>query len=170
MYVMADVVANHMGKGIQNHRPEPLNQQSSYHSSCAIDYNNQNSIEQCEIAGLPDLNTGSATVKKVLNDWISWLVSEYSFDGIRIDTVKHVEKGFWPDFQKAAGVFSIGEVWDVSPDYLAGYSKVMPGLLNYAIYYPMNRFYQQKGDPSAVVDMHNEISQKFDDPTVLGKS
>lgn len=168
IYVMADVVANHMGKGIQDHRPEPLNQQSSYHSPCAIDYNNQNSIEQCEIAGLPDLNTGSATVKKVLNDWISWLVTEYSFDGIRIDTVKHVEKSFWPDFQKAAGVYAIGEVWDGSPDYLAGYSKVMPGLLNYAIYYPMNRFYQQKGDPSAVVDMYNEISQKFDDPTVLG--
>jgi len=80
----------------------------------------------------------------------------------------HVEKSFWPDFQKAAGVFAIGEVWDGSPDYLAGYSKVMPGLLNYAMYYPMNRFYQQKGDPSAVVDMYNEISQKFDDPTQLG--
>jgi alpha-amylase len=165
---MADVVANHMGKGISNHKPEPLNQQSSYHSACDIDYNNQNSIEQCEIAGLPDLNTGSATVKKVLNDWIKWLVSEYGFDGIRIDTVKHVEKSFWPDFQKAAGVYAIGEVWDGSPDYLAGYAKVMPGLLNYAMYYPMNRFYQQKGDPQAVVDMHNEINTKFDDPTVLG--
>ncbi|KAM0215326.1 hypothetical protein ACHAQI_003110 [Fusarium lateritium] len=168
IYVMADVVANHMGKGISGHKPEPLNQQSSYHSACAIDYNNQNSIEQCEIAGLPDLNTGSAAVKKVLNDWIKWLVAEYSFDGIRIDTVKHVEKAFWPDFQKAAGVYAIGEVWDGSPDYLAGYSKVMPGLLNYAMYYPMNRFYQQKGDPQPVVDMHNEISNKFADPSVLG--
>ncbi|KAM0319257.1 hypothetical protein ACHAPQ_010390 [Fusarium lateritium] len=167
IYVMADVVANHMGKGISGHKPEPLNQQSSYHSACAIDYNNQNSIEQCEIAGLPDLNTGSAAVKKVLNDWIKWLVAEYSFDGIRIDTVKHVEKAFWPDFQKAAGVYAVGEVWDGSPDYLAGYAKVMPGLLNYAMYYPMNRFYQQKGDPQPVVDMHNEISNKFDDPTVL---
>ncbi|KAG5659633.1 hypothetical protein HG530_010504 [Fusarium avenaceum] len=167
IYVMADVVANHMGKGISDHKPEPLNQQSSYHSPCDINYNDQNSIEQCEIAGLPDLNTGSATVKKVLNDWIKWLVTEYSFDGIRIDTVKHVEKDFWPDFQKAAGVYAVGEVWDGSPDYLAGYSKVMPGLLNYAMYYPMNRFYQQKGDPQAVVDMHNEISTKFSDPSVL---
>ncbi|KAF5658578.1 alpha-amylase [Fusarium heterosporum] len=168
IYAMADVVANHMGKGIANHKPEPLNQQSSYHSPCAIDYDNQSSIEQCEIAGLPDLNTGSAAVKKVLQDWIKWLVSEYKFDGIRIDTVKHVEKSFWPDFQTAAGVYAIGEVWDGSPDYLAGYAQVMPGLLNYAMYYPMNRFYQQKGDPQAVVDMHNEISTKFDDPTVLG--
>ncbi|KAM0546244.1 hypothetical protein ACHAPJ_010927 [Fusarium lateritium] len=168
IYVMADVVANHMGPNIEDHKPEPLNQQSSYHSKCDIDYNNQNSIEQCSIAGLPDLNTESSTVKKVLNDWIKWLVSEYKFDGIRIDTVKHVSKEFWPDFQTAAGVYAIGEVWDGNPDYLAGYSKVMPGLLNYAIYYPMNRFYQQKGGPQDVVDMHNEISNKFSDPTVLG--
>ncbi|KAF5545441.1 alpha-amylase [Fusarium phyllophilum] len=168
MYVMCDVVANHMGKGISDHKPSPLNEQSSYHTPCDIDYSNQSSIEQCEIAGLPDLNTGSDTVKKVLYDWIKWLVSEYSFDGIRIDTVKHVEKPFWPGFQDAAGVYAIGEVWDGGPDYLAGYAQVMPGLLNYAIYYPMNRFYQQKGDPSDVVAMHDEISNKFPDPTILG--
>ncbi|CAG1982077.1 unnamed protein product [Fusarium graminearum] len=114
-----------------------------------------------------DLKSLVKTAHSKQTTWVK-LVTEYSFDGIRIDTVKHVEKSFWPDFQKAAGVYAIGEVWDGSPDYLAGYSKVMPGLLNYAIYYPMNRFYQQKGDPSAVVDMYNEISQKFDDPTVLG--
>ncbi|KAL9560710.1 hypothetical protein ACKAV7_015027 [Fusarium commune] len=168
MYVMCDVVANHMGKGISDHKPSPLNEQSSYHTPCDIDYSNQSSIEQCEIAGLPDLNTGSDTVKKVLYDWIKWLVSEYSFDGIRIDTVKHVEKPFWPGFQDAAGVYAIGEVWDGGPDYLAGYAQVMPGLLNYAMYYPMNRFYQQKGDPSDVVAMHDEISNKFPDPTILG--
>ncbi|KAF4439330.1 hypothetical protein F53441_12609 [Fusarium austroafricanum] len=168
MYVMADVVANHMGKGIQDHRPEPLNQQSSYHTPCDINYNNQNSIEQCEIAGLPDLKTDSDSIRKILYDWVKWLVNEYSFDGIRIDTVKHVEKSFWPGFQEAAGVYAIGEVWDGNPDYLSGYAKVMPGLLNYAIYYPMNRFYQQKGEPADIVSMHDEISQKFPDPTILG--
>ncbi|KAF5001485.1 hypothetical protein FDECE_10923 [Fusarium decemcellulare] len=168
VYVMVDVVANHMGPNIQNHKPEPLNQQSSYHTACDIDYSNQGSIEYCSIAGLPDVNTEASNIRKLYQDWAKWLVQEFGFDGLRIDTVKHVEKSFWPDFVSAAGVYSIGEVFDGNPDYLAGYSGTMPGLLNYAIYYPMNRFYQQKGSSQDLVDMHNEVSSKFPDPTALG--
>lgn len=89
MYVMVDVVANHMGyASIGDDRPSPLNQDSSYHPACDIDYNSQDSIEHCRIAGLPDLNTESEQVRKVYRDWISNLVSTYQFDGIRIDTVR----------------------------------------------------------------------------------
>ncbi|KAF4978723.1 hypothetical protein FZEAL_4943 [Fusarium zealandicum] len=169
IYVMVDVVANHMGAGdISSYKPELLSRQSSYHSDCEIDYNNQKSVEDCRIAGLPDVKTESAEIRTLYQDWIKWLVAEYQFDGVRIDTVKHVEKDFWPGFASAAGVYTIGEVFDGNPDYLAGYANVMSGLLNYAIYYPMNRFYQQKGSSQDLVDMHNEISTKFPDPTALG--
>ena len=168
---MVDVVANHMGQAsISDHRPEPLNQDSSYHKDCDIDYSNQTSVENCRIAGLPDVDTQSPTVRTLYQDWVKWLVKEYSFDGVRIDTVKHVEKEFWPGFSAAAGVYCIGEVFDGGPDYLAGYANTMPGLLNYAIYYPMNRFFQQKGSSQDLVDMHNTISSKFPDPAALGKS
>lgn len=166
---MVDVVANHMGLGaISDNKPEPLNQDSSYHANCDIDYSNQNSIETCRIAGLPDVNTQSAEIRTLYQGWIKWLVSEYSFDGVRIDTVKHVEKDFWPAFSTAAGVYTIGEVFDGNPDYLAGYASTMSGLLNYAIYYPMNRFYQQTGSSQDLVDMHSTIDSKFPDPTALG--
>lgn len=166
---MVDVVANHMGPGaITNNRPSPLNQASSYHSACDINYSNQGSVEQCQIAGLPDLNTQSSEIRSVMNTWVSWLVKEYSFDGVRIDTVKHVEKDFWPGFSSATGVYSIGEVFDGSPTYLAEYAKLMPGLLNYAVYYPMNNFYQQKGSSQALVDMMNTVSNTFPDPSALG--
>ncbi|KAI4958552.1 hypothetical protein J4E86_004156 [Alternaria arbusti] len=169
VYVMVDVVANHMGPGaITNNRPSPLNQASSYHSACDINYSNQGSVEQCQIAGLPDLNTQSSEIRSVMNTWVSWLVKEYSFDGVRIDTVKHVEKDFWPGFSSATGVYSIGEVFDGSPTYLAEYAKLMPGLLNYAVYYPMNNFYQQKGSSQALVDMMNTVSNTFPDPSALG--
>ncbi|KAM0270236.1 hypothetical protein ACHAQH_009518 [Verticillium albo-atrum] len=167
MFVMVDVVANHMGQGsISNFRPEPLNQASSYHPDCQINYNNQNSIETCRIAGLPDINTNSPAIRTLLQDWIGWLVEEFSFDGIRIDTVKHVEKDFWPPFAWASGVYSLGEVWDGSPDYLAGYNNLMSGLLNYGVYYPMNRFYQQQSSsPQELVDMHTRLSSIVSDPT-----
>jgi alpha-amylase len=166
---MIDVVANHMGQGaISDNRPSPLNQASSYHSDCDIDYSNQTSIEDCRIARLPDLNTQSSEIRTLLNTWISWLVKEYQFDGVRIDTVKHVQQDFWPDFASAAGVYSIGEVWDGNSAYLAQYAKLMPGLLNYATYYPMNRFYQQTGSAQDLVDMMNTVSNTFPDPSALG--
>ncbi|KAI1816976.1 glycoside hydrolase superfamily [Poronia punctata] len=169
IYMMVDVVANHVGPGdISENQPEPLNQESSYHSACEIDYSDQNSVENCRIADLPDVNTESSEIQSLYEEWISWLVEEYSFDGVRIDTVKHVDKDFWPGFSDAAGVYTIGEVFDGGVDYLSGYASLMSGLLNYAIYYPMNRFYQQQGSSQDMVDMHNQISEAFPDPSALG--
>lgn len=169
MYVMADVVANHMGNGpIANNRPEPLNQDGSYHQACDIDYNNQSSIENCRISGLPDLDTQDPKIRSLYQDWISWLVSTYKFDGIRIDTVKHVEHDYWAGFTSAAAVYSIGEVFNGDPSYVASYAGSMSGLLNYPVYYPLNRFYQQQGSSQDLVDMHNNISSMFPDPSAMG--
>ncbi|KAI0544359.1 glycoside hydrolase superfamily [Xylaria curta] len=169
MYIMVDVVANHMGfANIADNKPEPMNQESSYHPDCDIDYSNQTSVEMCRISGLPDVNTESSDIQTLYQDWIKYLISEYSFDGVRIDTVKHVDKGFWPGFASASGVYTIGEVFDGDVNYLAGYADLMSGLLNYAIYYPMNAFFQQSGSSQALVDMHNQISSLFPDPTALG--
>lgn len=166
---MVDVVANHMASGdISTYNPPPLNSAAGYHSSCEINYGNQNSVEQCWIAGLPDVNTQDGNVRNVYQNWIKWLVAEYGFDGVRVDTVKHVEKDFWPPFANAAGVYTIGEVWDGSPDYLAGYDRLLGGLLDYATYYPMNRFYQQTGSSQDLANMIDTVGNKFSDPTALG--
>ncbi|KAL4993634.1 glycoside hydrolase superfamily [Aspergillus recurvatus] len=116
IYVMADVVANHMAAPISDNKPEPLNQESS-----------------------PEIRT-------LFQEWVGWLVKEYGFDGLRIDTVKH----------------------DGDPAYLSGYADSMDGLLNYAVYYPMNNFYQQKGSSQEIVDMHDQIDTAFPDPSALG--
>ncbi|KPI36142.1 Alpha-amylase A type-1/2 [Cyphellophora attinorum] len=173
MFVMADVVANHMGAGpISENSLALLTQQSAYHPACDIeqdDYdNNQTAVEECRLAGLPDLNTQSREVRQLFQDWIKWLVSEYSFDGIRIDTVKHVEQDFWPGFVEASGVYAIGEVLNGAPPYLAEYAKLMPGLLNYAMYYALQDFFLQKSGASRIVEMHDWISSIFPDPAALG--
>ena len=166
--MMLDVVANHMGEGdISTFRPEPLNLETSYHTACEINYDNQESIEQCQIANLPDLNTENPDVVSTLNDWVAYMVEEYGFDGLRIDTVKHVSKDFWPDFAFASGVYTVGEVWDGDPDYLAGYDNLMGGLLDYATYYPMNRFYQQTGSSQDLANMIDTVGQKFSNPAAL---
>ncbi|KAL2751872.1 glycoside hydrolase family 13 protein [Sodiomyces alcalophilus JCM 7366] len=170
MFVMADVVANHMGAGdITQYGPEPFNQHSSYHKDCEIDYDDQNSIETCWLYGLPDLKTSDPKVRSVLYQWISWFVKEYQFDGLRVDTVKHVEKDFWPGFAKAAGVFTMGEVWHQEMDYIRSYADLMDSLLDYAIYWPMNSFYRQETRSSQeLADMHDRIGRSFPDPAALG--
>jgi alpha-amylase len=170
MYIMVDVVTNHMGSGpISQNSPAPLNQASAFHSDCQIDYSNQQSIERCRLAGLPDINTQDPAIRTLFKDWIKWLVSEFKIDGLGIDTVKHVERDFWPDFAWASGVYTIGEVWSGDPDYVSGYVDTMAGFLNYPIYYPLNRFFQQKQtSPQELVDMHDRVSKLFRDPTTLG--
>lgn len=54
-------------------------------------------------------------------------------DGLRIDTVKHVRKDFWPAFTASSGVYTVGEVLDGSVDYCAPYTEVMDGILNYPV-------------------------------------
>lgn len=52
-------------------------------------------------------------------------------DGLRIDTVKHVEKEFWPGFVEAAGVYAVGEVFQGDPAYTCAYQEYVPGVLNF---------------------------------------
>ncbi len=61
-------------------------------------------------AEMPDLNTESPRVIQALHQWISTMVRHFEIDFLRIDTVKHVRKSFWPDFVAAAGVPAMGEV------------------------------------------------------------
>lgn len=59
---------------------------------------------------MPDLNTESAAVVAILHEWVAHLVRSFHVDAIRVDTVKHVRKDFWPGFVRAAGVAAVGEV------------------------------------------------------------
>ena len=134
MYLMVDVVGNHM---VATANPPnfgnfaPFNQQSDFHPECFIqasDYdNNQTAVEQCwlgdETLPLADINTEDDNIVNTWNTWIGDLVKNYSIDGVRIDTVKHVRKDFWPAFSKAAGVYTIGEVLHNDTNYVAPYTR-----------------------------------------------
>lgn len=47
-------------------------------------------LQFCRLAGLADLNSENSYVHDELYKWINWLVHEYRFDGIRIDTIIQV--------------------------------------------------------------------------------
>lgn len=81
---------------------------------------------------LPDLRTEDSEVQNIWNAWISGLISDYSIDGLRIDSVMEVNTDFWASFQAAAGVYSLGEVYMERSDFVASYQNYLPGVFNYA--------------------------------------
>ena len=131
MYLMVDVVVNHFASKDSNPLYAsfiPFNQESDFHAKCFItDYNNQTDVEQCWLGDnnvpLVDVNTENDAIVSTYNNWIKSLVANHSVDGVRIDTVKHIRKDFWPNFASSSGVYSIGEVYHGDTQYVAAYTR-----------------------------------------------
>ncbi|KGO56903.1 Alpha-amylase, fungi [Penicillium expansum] len=179
MYLMVDVVANHMGydgagADVDYTKFNPFNDAKYFHSYCPItDYSDDTMAQNCWLGdnkvSLPDLDTQSTEVQDIWYDWVGSLVSNYSIDGLRIDTVKHVQKDFWPGYNKAAGVYCVGEVFDGDVDYTCPYQEVMDGVLNYPIYYPLLKAFQStSGSMTDLYNMINTVKSTCKDSTLLG--
>mmetsp|Transcript_21694 Transcript_21694/g.33722 ORF Transcript_21694/g.33722 Transcript_21694/m.33722 type:complete len:472 (-) Transcript_21694:75-1490(-) len=180
IYVMVDVVANHMGPvGFNYTTLTPFNTQSSYHdcydycTNCDIQNYAclRNEIYNCRTAGLPDLNQSNQTVKNTLINWISGLVQKYNVDGLRIDTILEVEADFWGDFCNAAGVYSVGETFSGDVNCLAAYTNDVPGLLSYPMYYSLKNAFMGGDNGQSLVQVNytqNLYTQQISDPYAMG--
>ena len=109
MYLMVDVVVNHMAA---NTLPPdystftPFNSESDFHPFCWItNYDNQTNVEQCWLGDsnvpLADCDTEADNVIDFFYNWIAELRTNYTADGFRIDTVKHVNMEFWEQWSPA---------------------------------------------------------------------
>ena len=140
IWVMLDVVANHSSYYGYNNGDfsaiYPLDKPEHYHlPKCDIDFSDQYSVEHCWLSGLPDLDQSNDYVRTYLKTWINTVVSEFDFDGIRIDTIPHIEKPFWSEYGEAAGVFQMGECFNGDVSYVSDYQNYVTGLFNYPMYF-----------------------------------
>jgi len=146
-----------------------------YHScspcppDCNINFgaNDQNQVELCRLAGLPDLNQSVPIVRSTLKSWVQQLVSKYGIDGIRIDTAPEVPKDFWSEFTSASGVFGIGEVFDTRVPYVAGYQGPIPSVLSYPLYFALTNVFARRQSMYQLQDVNNAY-KSFRDMSVLG--
>lgn len=145
MWVMLDVVANHMGPVGYNYSGlYPFNQSSYFHdcnlcpNQCTIqDYTCfQPEVIDCRLSGLPDLNQTNPFVRNYLLSWVKNVIEEYGFDGLRIDTIAEVSSDFWAEFTESAGVFAVGEA-ESNVQCVGQYSQSLPGMLSYPLFYTM---------------------------------
>jgi alpha-amylase len=123
IWIMVDVVANHVAPvGNDFSQIYPFNKAEHYHSNCQInDWGNQQEVENCRLADLPDLAQENSYVREYLKGWIKTIVQKYNLDGIRIDTIPEVPKDFWSEYTQSAGVFCLGEVFNGDPNYVGDY-------------------------------------------------
>lgn len=180
MLFMLDVVVNHMAwsgnaRKIDYSVFHPFDDKKYFHDFCLIsDYSPTGDAIECWLGdskkvALPDLRTEDEVVRGMLGDWITGMVANYSVDGLRIDTVLHIEPDFFPGFMEAAGVFGIGEVLTESTERSCVWEKKIGSVFNYAMYYAMTRTFAAPGVPmDGIINAMNSTNQNCDDSTTMG--
>ncbi len=122
--VILDMVVNHTGYHNENYinYPDKKIKNEWFNQGPAGD-----EIEGC-LAGLPDLDHDQVdVVDYFVNNIVDW-IEETGIDGIRMDTVKHVEKKFWYFFKsyvkgKYHNITLIGEDLEYDVGKIAQYQK-----------------------------------------------
>jgi alpha-amylase len=140
VWIMLDVVGNHVAPVDEAYDlVTPFNISSYYHYPiCQIkDWGNQEEVENCRLSNLPDLDQSNSYVRSTLLDWVASLQAQYGFDGLRVDTVCEVSADFWAEWNAAAGMYCVGEVFNGDIDYVAPYQLYMDGMLSYPLYFAM---------------------------------
>ena len=171
IWVMVDMVANHVAAvDLDFDQIIPFNKPEHYHTKCNIDYNDQHSIEYCRITPIsPDLDTESDYVKKTLFEWYTGAVKEYGFDGIRVDTVKHVPKPFWQEWSAQMDIYQTGEILDGDIGYVADYQRHgLNSVLDYPIYFTFRDAYKGKQSMYSIRHIITESKNQYPDMGALG--
>jgi len=142
-------------------------------------------VELGELVSLDDFKTESAYVRQKMKEiWTYW-INTVGFDAYRIDTVKHVEMGFWdtwsPAIRAAAqaadkpNFFQFGEVFDGSDSKCGSYTGAktsgiykMESVLDYPLYYQVGSvFATATGATGAIESRYSNLTTANYDATSL---
>lgn len=192
MVLILDVVVNHMGDLVDSGSPGYptfsasggyalrwksaakrhvgfFDDLSRYHANGGI----QSFVDPDQVLGelfsLDDLKTEDPAVRDELVRMATFLIDSTDCDGFRLDTVKHVEMGFWQAWAPAvhaaaaargkARFFLFGEVFDGDDAKCASYTGTVGGgphkldsVVDYPLYFATNGVFGGSGWP---VDVAN---------------
>ena len=98
--IYVDAVINHMAPGsgvgsngtsFSRYNYQPLYGPADFHPACTLNnYQSAANVQDCELLGLPDLDTGSPTVRQKIADYLIGL-TRLGVAGFRIDAAKHIQ-------------------------------------------------------------------------------
>jgi glycosidase len=179
--VIFDVVINHTADVIfyESGKPKTTTAEAKSKSPSWLNklsnYNNlgnspevESAIEVSDFFGLDDINTKNPEViKGWIKVWTDW-IAKYDFDGMRIDTFKHVDAAFWKQFvpkireaaqQSGKNEFLIfGEVADPDSLTLSQYivDRQTPGILDFSFQKKIIPFAQYGLDVEELAELFNQ--------------
>ncbi|WP_246605993.1 pullulanase-type alpha-1,6-glucosidase [Paractinoplanes toevensis] len=141
--------------------PSWLNDPTMYHNRGNSTFAGENS-EYGDFYGLDDLWTERPEVVKGMTKiYADWITST-GIDGYRLDTVKHTDLDFWPQFaagiKKAAGkdYFMFGEVYSAEPEIESTYVREggLPATLDFSFQAAANGFVTGNGSAQSLADVY----------------
>ncbi|KAJ7651013.1 glycoside hydrolase family 13 protein [Roridomyces roridus] len=176
IFVMLDMVFNHLasqGEDMTWSDLEPFNDERFFHPRCPIDWGNEASIQNCWMGdgyvSLADVDTENTEVIETFKSYISNLVDEFSFDGLRLDAVRNIPKPFWPEITRASNVYCQGEVWVGDANVVAPYQEYIDGMHNYPVKEAATRaFISSTSDLSELITVASDMQSLSKDLTLFG--
>ncbi|EOD00789.1 alpha-amylase family glycosyl hydrolase [Caldisalinibacter kiritimatiensis] len=170
--VILDHVVNHTG--YKSPWLKDNEKKDWFHPKLEItNWADQEQVENGWLAGLPDLNQDNPEVKKYLFKNALWWIEQTGIDGMRLDTVKHVDKEFWNEFahtikSKYPDFYLLGEVWSDSTGYLELYHQLgIDGVTNYSMYKGITNTFKRFGKTTSLIHAI-EKEYRFSDPNING--
>lgn len=167
--VIQDIVVNHLGYNASLAQTQPGWFHTDAECSAA-----SNKTTDCSLFGLPDFKQEVPEVSAYLNDFVTYWRAVSGIDGLRIDTMKHVPDSYWQPFFAAGGagdpakVWSVGEVFETSPDTLAHFLNLgAPSVFDFALQAALrDNLSSARGHLDAVADVFAQDGV-YSDPTRL---
>jgi glycosidase len=142
-------------------------------------------VELGELSSLDDFKTETTYVRQKMKEiWTYW-ISAAGFDAYRLDTVKHVEMGFWDEWSPAIraaaaaadkpNFFQFGEVYDGSDAKVGSYTGAktsgifkMESAIDYPLYYQMSSvFATATGNTGQIENRYNNLTAANYDASAL---
>src|ERR1043166_931651 len=152
-----------------------------FHNNGSIqNYSDTTQVELGELSGLDDFRTESAYVRSNMAAVYEYWIGQAGFDAFRIDTVKHVEMGFWQNWcplvhgyaatNGKPNFFMFGEVLDGSDSKCGSYTGTKGGgtfaldsVLDYPLYFKINSvFATASGNTKQIEDRYAALAANYD--------
>ena len=148
------------------------------------DYDDTTQLELGELSSLDDFRTETPYVREQMKAIYEYWIEQAGFDAFRIDTVKHVEMGFWREWCPAIRQFAadhgkpdffmFGEVPHRSDAKVASYTGTkgdspqspfkFDSALDYTLYFKINSVFAEATGNTAQLQKHYEAVAANYDP------
>ena len=155
--------------------PTWLNDPLVYHNRGNSHWQGESSLYG-DFSGLDDVFTEDPRVVTGMLDIYTGWIRDFRIDGFRVDTAKHVNDGFWREFNPIilktarergiADFYLFGEAYETSPEALAKHTRdaAWPAVLDFAFAHTAKDVITGKAAPAALAEVFARDALYQSDP------